>query len=97
MKTDSRRRNLAAALVFSQNKDYNSINDIMKQRSLVMGIYLNPDNGRYQMMLNTDTFVDKSVLIKYTNDLFATEKRFICVSRPRRFGKSVNLNMLSAY
>ena len=31
MKTDSRRRNLAAALVFSQNKDYNSINDIMKQ------------------------------------------------------------------
>ena len=62
-----------------------------------MGIYLNPDNGRYQMMLNTDTFVDKSVLIKYTNDLFATEKRFICVSRPRRFGKSVNLNMLSAY
>ena len=62
-----------------------------------MGIYLNPDNDRYQMMLNTDTFVDKSMLIKYTNDLFATEKRFICVSRPRRFGKSVNLNMLSAY
>lgn len=62
-----------------------------------MGIYLNPRNDGYQITLNTDTFVDKSMLIKYTNELVSTEKRFVCVSRPRRFGKSVNLNMLSAY
>ena len=62
-----------------------------------MGIYLNPNNDSFQMMLNTDTYVDKSMLINYTNEIFATEKRFACVSRPRRFGKSVNLNMLSAY
>ena len=62
-----------------------------------MGIYLNPRNDSFQMSLNTETYVDKSMLIKYTNELFSTEKRFICVSRPRRFGKSVNLNMLAAY
>ena len=62
-----------------------------------MGIYLNPRNDSFQMSLNTEIYVDKSMLIKYTNELFSTEKRFICVSRPRRFGKSVNLNMLAAY
>ena len=62
-----------------------------------MGIYLNPDNMDFQMALNSDIYVDKSELIKQTNAQIYTEQRFICVSRPRRFGKSMTANMLAAY
>ncbi len=62
-----------------------------------MGIYLNPDNMDFQMALNSEIYVDKSELIKQTNAHIYTEQRFICVSRPRRFGKSMAANMLSAY
>ncbi len=62
-----------------------------------MGIYLNPDNMDFQMALNSEIYVDKSELIKQINAHIYTEQRFICVSRPRRFGKSMAANMLSAY
>ena len=62
-----------------------------------MGIYLNPDNIDFQIAVNSKIYVDKSELIKYTNELIYTEQRFICVSRPRRFGKSMAANMLAAY
>ena len=62
-----------------------------------MGIYLNPDGIMYQRMYNTEIFVDKSLLIQYTNSILNTENNCICVSRPRRFGKSTDANMLVAY
>ena len=62
-----------------------------------MGIYLNPDNIDFQIAINSELYVDKSELIKSTNNLIFTEQRFICVSRPRRFGKSMTANMLVAY
>ncbi|MCM1234582.1 MAG: ATP-binding protein [Ruminococcus flavefaciens] len=62
-----------------------------------MGIYLNPGNIDFQRALNSDIYVDKSELIKYTNSKLFTEQQFICVSRPRRFGKSMAANMLTAY
>ena len=62
-----------------------------------MGIYLNPGNGSFKIAVNTEPYVDKSSLIAFTNKLILTEKRFACVSRPRRFGKSMNLAMLAAY
>lgn len=62
-----------------------------------MGIYLNPDNIDFQMALNSEIYIDKSELIKCTNSQLYTEQRYICVSRPRRFGKSVAANMLVAY
>ena len=62
-----------------------------------MGIYLNPGNRSFQMSLNSKIYVDKSNLIAYTNSVINTEQRFVCVSRPRRFGKSVTAAMLSAY
>ena len=62
-----------------------------------MGIYLNPDNMDFQVALNSEIYVDKSELIKLTNAQIYTEQRFICVSRPRRFGKSMAANMLAAY
>ena len=62
-----------------------------------MGIYLNPDNTDFQIVLNTPIYIDKTELIAYTNQIINTEQRFICVSRPRRFGKSMAANMLTAY
>ena len=62
-----------------------------------MGIYLNPGNDRFQLSLNSKIYVDKSNLISYTNSVIRTAQRFVCVSRPRRFGKSVAAEMLAAY
>lgn len=41
--------------------------------------------------------MDKTGLITYTNKYLNTEQKYICVSRPRRFGKSMALKMLAAY
>lgn len=62
-----------------------------------MGIYLNPGNIDFQRAINSEIYVDKSQLIEYTNKKLFTEQQFICVSRPRRFGKSMTANMLTAY
>ena len=52
-----------------------------------MGIYLNPKNTDFQRALNSEIYIDKSELIKCTNKVLCTEQQFLCVSRPRRFGK----------
>ena len=62
-----------------------------------MGIYVNPDNIDFQRAINSQIYVDKSGLIELTNAKLFTEQQFICVSRPRRFGKSMTANMLTAY
>ncbi len=62
-----------------------------------MGIYLNPKNTDFQRALNSEIYIDKSELIKCTNKVLCTEQQFLCVSRPRRFGKSMTANMLTAY
>lgn len=36
-------------------------------------------------------------MLKYLNHVINTEQRFVCVSRPRRFGKSMSANLISAY
>ena len=58
---------------------------------------MNPGNDGFKMALNSKIYVDKSGLISYTNSVLKTEQRFVCVSRPRRFGKSMAANMLAAY
>lgn len=62
-----------------------------------MGIYLNPDNIAFQEALNSEIYIDKTELIKNTNKVIRTENKYVCVSRPRRFGKSMAANMLVAY
>ncbi|HBA48518.1 MAG TPA: AAA family ATPase, partial [Lachnospiraceae bacterium] len=62
-----------------------------------MGIYVNPGNNAFEISRYSDIYVDKSMLISKLNTLYKTEKRFLCVSRPRRFGKSMAANMLAAY
>ncbi len=62
-----------------------------------MGAYLNPGNDAFAISVNDDIFVDKSGLISYINSKIGKRKRFICVSRPRSFGKSMAAEMLVAY
>jgi len=62
-----------------------------------MGIYLNPGSEKFQTSLRSEIYVDKSELIAYTNSKIRTEQKYICVSRPRRFGKSIAFGMLAAY
>lgn len=62
-----------------------------------MGVYLNPGNEMFQMTVNSQIYVDKSKMISFTNRMIGSEQRYICVSRPRRFGKSIAASMLTAY
>ncbi len=62
-----------------------------------MGRFLNPDYSAFETALNSEIYIDKTGLLAYTNKVINTKQAFICNSRPRRFGKSVTADMLTAY
>ena len=62
-----------------------------------MEYYFNPNLDNFQMSLNSEIFIDKSNLIAKTNAVIRTRQRFVCISRPRRFGKTMAAEMLAAY
>lgn len=62
-----------------------------------MGSFLNPGTIEFEEALNSEIYIDKSGLIEITNAVLRTQQKFMCISRPRRFGKSMAANMLSAY
>ncbi len=62
-----------------------------------MGIYLNPGNKGFREAVHSKIYVDKTGLIGCVNELINTKQKYLCVSRPRRFGKSMALEMLAAY
>ena len=70
------------------------MNELVNTREDFM--FVNVDNVSFQMEKNGD-YVDKSEIISLINRFINGQKRFICVTRPRRFGKSVTLDMLNAY
>lgn len=62
-----------------------------------MGVYVNPGNVSFRKALNSDIYIDKTNLIAVTNAKIDKLNCFMCVSRPRRFGKSMAADMLAAY
>ena len=62
-----------------------------------MGIYLNPSNVGFKETLAADIYVDKTMLISKLNKFIDKGNKYICVSRPRRFGKTIATDMLCAY
>lgn len=62
-----------------------------------MGIYLDPGNEQFTKMTASEIYMDKTGLIEYTNRVINTMQAYLCVSRPRRFGKSMAAAMLAAY
>ena len=62
-----------------------------------MGTYLNPNNANF-LEQTDELYVDKTMLIDVTNKFLDKPTfKFICISRPRRFGKSIAEDMLAAY
>lgn len=61
-----------------------------------MGIYLNVGNAGFAAAVR-GTYIDKTGLISFINRTLGTIDKLTCVSRPRRFGKSLAAKMLCAY
>ena len=70
---------------------------IIKREGEIMGMFVNPNAAAFQCAVNSEVYIDKTGLLEYTNKVLGTNARFICNSRPRRFGKSVTVDMLTAY
>jgi hypothetical protein len=62
-----------------------------------MGIYVNPGKDNFERVIRSEIYVDKTGMLDYTNSVLGTEQGCMCVSRPRRFGKSMAANMMIAY
>ena len=62
-----------------------------------MGIYLNPDNAGFKEILKAEIYVDKTGMLSEINKFIDSGNKYICVSRPRRFGKTIAGNMISSY
>ena len=62
-----------------------------------MGVYLNPGAIALRQSRRSRVYIDKSGLLARLNQVLNTEQRFVCVSRPRRFGKTMAANMVCAY
>lgn len=64
-----------------------------------MGIFLNssvPHEG-YKEVLRDSYFVDKTLILKELVPYFGKRNRYCCITRPRRFGKTVMANMVGAF
>ena len=53
--------------------------------------------NEFTLMAKDRYFVDKTELIKKINNVVGFKERYICITRPRRFGKSINAMMLATY
>lgn len=64
-----------------------------------MGIYLNSITAydAYNKVVNSPYFVDKSLMLEEIIPRINTTEEYICITRPRRFGKSVMANMISSF
>ena len=64
-----------------------------------MSIYLNTNVAleNYKELISSKYFVDKSEIIEKLNESISTSNKYICITKPRRFGKSSIINMLGAY
>lgn len=71
--------------------------NILRKGAEAMGRFVNPNNSAFQVALNSQIYVDKTGMIAYINRVLGTMEGYICNSRPRRFGKSITANMLTAY
>ena len=64
-----------------------------------MGQFLNSKEpyDRYKTVMRGTYFVDKSAILEELIPALQQEQRFICITRPRRFGKTVMANMIAAF
>ena len=72
---------------------------MLKKEGFIMAYFLNNINEVNQFSKTTKEkyFVDKSELIEKMNELVGTASQYVCITRPRRFGKTLNAMMLASY
>ena len=61
-----------------------------------MEAYLNPEKTAFEEAVNSEIFVDKTQMIQYLNSVVKTKQKYVSVSRPRRFGKTMAADMICA-
>ncbi|SFC37520.1 AAA family ATPase [Butyrivibrio sp. YAB3001] len=62
-----------------------------------MGNIVSPGTMSFETAINSEIYVDKTGMLAYLNRVIGTKQRFVCVSRPRRFGKTTAADMVCAY
>ena len=64
-----------------------------------MGQFLNSKEpyDKFRTVMNGTYFVDKSEILEELIPALQQEQRFFCITRPRRFGKTVMANMIAAF
>ncbi|MBO6206569.1 MAG: AAA family ATPase [Lachnospiraceae bacterium] len=62
-----------------------------------MGIYINPGYENFRRTLAADIYVDKTMMLNVLNSFIDKGNNYVCISRPRRFGKTIASEMISAY
>lgn len=62
-----------------------------------MGAHVNPSPTKFHMDKASEIYIDKSLIIEYLNSVACTTQRYVCSSRPRRFGKTMATDMITAY
>lgn len=62
-----------------------------------MGTYLHPGKDAYEEAVNSKIFIDKTEMIPFLNSVIKTKQKYVSVSRPRRFGKTMAADMICAY
>ena len=62
-----------------------------------MGTFVNPGNTLFRYDLNSKIYIDKSLMLNELNEYIETSSRFICMSRARRFGKTMMASLMTAY
>ena len=62
-----------------------------------MGTYLNPGKEQFERAVHSRIYVDKTGMLSCLNAVINTEQKYVAVSRPRRFGKTMAANMICAF
>ena len=62
-----------------------------------MGIYLNPGNSNFTEISGNPYYVDKTEMLSVMNQFMEEGNKYVCISRPRRFGKTIAGEMICAY
>ena len=70
---------------------------VLRKDAVSMGMFLNRGTKEFERSVNSAVYVDKTDMISFFNGIINTEQSYVCVSRPRRFGKTMTANMLAAY
>lgn len=96
LKKERRKNDLKNNNLYSKIHTRKKIQNIKNWRKSDMAYCINKGNASFEVTRNS-YYVDKSKLIEILNNSINTKNNMFCISRPRRFGKSITAEMLLSY